>query len=107
MEIELKNRVCSKCKNKNESITKRYCRLCSAEYLRNWRKTHPLTVEQKFKANVRSKTKMKIRRGKLIKLPCQICGDEKSEVHHLDYKNPDLIEWLCLKHHREWHKQNH
>jgi hypothetical protein len=98
--------LCSKCKNEKELTTKRYCRKCTAEYLREWRKTHPLTDEQKFKANVRSNTKMKLRRGTLLRLPCQICGDEKSEAHHLDYLKPDLIEWLCLKHHRERHKKD-
>lgn len=47
-----------------------------------------------------------IRRGKLKRKPCQVCGLKKVDGHHPDYSRPLFIMWLCRKHHAEWHK-NH
>ncbi len=41
-----------------------------------------------------------IRDGRLIKLPCSVCGNPKSEAHHADYRSPLKVEWFCRKHHR-------
>ena len=58
----------------------------------------------KFKTNVRVSTYSKVKAGKIIKLPCAVCGDEKVEIHHVDYSKPDHVIWLCPQHHKEWHK---
>ena len=97
---------CSRCNSKRDFPDKKYCRKCNAAYLREWRKTHELTPEQKFKDNVRHKTNMRIKRGLLIKYPCEVCGDEKVEAHHDDYSKTYDVRWLCFKHHREHHKLN-
>lgn len=47
-----------------------------------------------------------IKRGKLVKKPCEICGAEKAEAHHDDYNKPLEVRWLCKKHHTEWHRNN-
>ena len=41
-----------------------------------------------------------IKSGKLIRQPCEVCGDVKSQAHHPDYSKPLDVQWLCLKHHR-------
>lgn len=46
-----------------------------------------------------------IRDGRLIRLPCEECGDPKSEAHHTDYSKPLDVVWLCFQHHREEHGQ--
>ncbi len=46
-----------------------------------------------------------IRDGKIIRKPCEICGNTKTEAHHEDYSKPLAISWLCTKHHIELHKQ--
>lgn len=46
-----------------------------------------------------------IRRGKIIRLPCNICGELKSEGHHEDYSKPLDVIWLCRIHHREADKK--
>lgn len=74
--------------------------------MRNWRKTHPLSEEQRFKMIVRSKTKMRIKRGLLIKYPCEICGNKEVEAHHEDYNQPYIITWLCRMHHLRLHGKN-
>lgn len=45
-----------------------------------------------------------VRRGKLVKLPCEVCGAEKSEAHHVDYNKPLDVRWLCRKHHADAHR---
>lgn len=42
-----------------------------------------------------------IRKGSLIKQPCEICGIKKVEAHHDDYSKPLKVKWLCNKHHRD------
>lgn len=42
-----------------------------------------------------------IRRGKLSRLPCEVCGEVKSEAHHGDYSKPLEVRWLCRPHHLE------
>lgn len=45
-----------------------------------------------------------LRRGKLKRLPCLVCGDEKSEGHHPDYSAPLSVVWLCDEHHKAAHR---
>lgn len=53
-------------------------------------------------------------RGVLIPEPCEVCGifgkDENGhrrvQAHHDDYNKPLYVRWLCVKHHKEWHKSN-
>lgn len=44
-----------------------------------------------------------IRRGKLEKQPCEVCGTTKVHAHHDDYTQPLQVRWLCPKHHKEAH----
>lgn len=46
-----------------------------------------------------------IKSGKLMKQPCVICGDDKSDAHHEDYNYPMDVIWFCKKHHGERHRQ--
>src|SRR5690348_6789417 len=46
-----------------------------------------------------------IRDGRLIRQPCEVCG-EKAQAHHDDYSKPLDVRWLCTRHHAEWHKHN-
>jgi len=71
--------------------------------MRAWRKTHPMSEEQKKKDNCRSYAGTYLRRGKLKKSPCIVCG-ENAEMHHDNYDKPLEITWLCRKHHLEHHK---
>lgn len=96
---------CSKCKANKELENKRYCRLCSNAYTRKWRKTHPLTADEKFKSNVRRKLNMRIQRGKIQRKPCEQCGEIKVEAHHDDYNKPYEVRWLCRRCHIAHHKE--
>ena len=48
-----------------------------------------------------------MRAGNLVKEPCKKCGSEESiHAHHDDYSQPLNIQWLCPKHHHQWHAKN-
>ena len=48
-----------------------------------------------------------IRTGKLIRLPCEVCGDPKSHGHHWSYAKEHRLDvkWLCPTHHNEEHRR--
>ena len=64
-------------------------------YTETFRNKHP----EKYKAY--TAVSNALRDGKLIKLPCCVCGDLESQAHHEDYKKPLEVVWVCIKHHRE------
>jgi hypothetical protein len=38
--------------------------------------------------------------GKIVRGPCVICGEPKTQGHHPDYGQPLRVVWLCFRHHR-------
>lgn len=44
-----------------------------------------------------------LRRGDLLKEPCEICGKLKVQSHHDDYSESLKVRWLCRTHHTELH----
>lgn len=58
------------------------------------------------KANTREKTLSAIRRGKIIRKNCDVCGREDNvQAHHDNYDNHLDIRWLCRIHHGEYHSE--
>lgn len=53
------------------------------------------------KWTARSLTKYAVKIGKLIKMPCEVCGEVKVQAHHKDYSKPLEVNWVCIGHHRE------
>ena len=99
----------SNCNNTENLLSNGWCKSCHAEYYRERRKykdDSPLSPEQKIKHNVRALTREYIKHGKLVRQPCEICGDIKVDAHHDDYMKPLDVRWLCKKHHIEHHKNN-
>ena len=86
------------------ALGKKYCRECHNAYMREWRKTHPLSGEAKKKDNARSYARLAEKRGQIKRKPCEVCG-EHAERHHDDYDKPLDIRWLCTRHHREHHRR--
>ena len=79
------------------------CRECKNAYVREWRKTHPLTPEQRKKDNARSYARQYMLRGHLEPEPCIACGTENAQMHHEDYDRPLDVIWLCGTDHRWLH----
>lgn len=53
-----------------------------------------------------------IRRGDLVRQPCEVCGNPRVDGHHDDYSQPLKVRWLCRSHHQlhhaaEWRAGNH
>lgn len=48
-----------------------------------------------------------IKLGKLKRLPCEVCGNPKSEAHHPNYSKPFKIKWVCKLHHVGLHSKEH
>jgi hypothetical protein len=77
----------------------RHCLACHAAYMRRWRKIHPLTAEQKRRDNCRSYLNVYVRRGKIQRKRCEVCGRKAVEALHLNYAKPLEVKWLCRPHH--------
>ncbi len=69
--------------------------------MREWRKTHRLEGEARMKANARAYLHVYVRRGKVLRKPCEVCGELRAEPHHEDYRKPLVVRWLCVRHHME------
>lgn len=69
------------------------------EYARARRKRKP------GKERARSKLARAVKNGTIIRKPCEVCGDTKSQGHHTDYRKALDVKWLCFRHHREEHGQ--
>lgn len=66
----------------------------SVARMREYRKKFP----ERYKAN--NIVNNAIRDGKIIKLPCKVCGNKNVHAHHSDYTKPLEVTWLCPKHHK-------
>ncbi len=58
-----------------------------------------------IKVAARRAIRDRIYRGKLKRLPCEVCSEPKSHAHHGDYSKPLEVKWLCAKHHKELHER--
>jgi hypothetical protein len=54
--------------------------------------------------NARKKLRKHVAKGKIVPLPCFICGVE-AEAHHPSYDLPLDVAWLCSEHHRQAHRE--
>jgi hypothetical protein len=63
------------------------------------------TPEGKARQAAKNAVKYALKKGKIVKMPCLICGEEKTEAHHPSYAW-DMrlcVTWLCSQHHNEIH----
>jgi hypothetical protein len=58
-------------------------------------------VQQRKQRKANERVRVAIRRGKLLKGICVVCGITDVEAHHEDYGRPLDVVWLCKSHH-EW-----
>ena len=64
-----------------------------------------LTEQGKQKHRTRRNLYHAVKTGKIKRLPCEICAEQKSEAHHPDYAKPLEVKWLCRKHHALIHRK--
>lgn len=70
--------------------------------MREYSKAHGTAEHHKARRKVRHEIQM----GRLVRQPCEVCGESKVHAHHDDYNKPLDIRWLCLKHHQEHHAKH-
>lgn len=62
-------------------------------------------AKNRVKVRAQDKVKYEIRCGRMVRKPCEVCGDIRSHAHHEDYSKPLDVNWLCPKHHADRHAQ--
>ena len=61
------------------------------------------TTQKKVRA--KEAIKRAVRRGDIVRQPCEICGST-AVAHHDDYDKPLDVRWLCPSHHKQWHTEH-
>jgi hypothetical protein len=94
-------------KERNEKFKKAHAeRMKDPEYREKVNRQHKDWAERNtVKRAAHIITGNAIRDGKLVKQPCEVCGELKAEAHHDDYEKPLDVRWLCRRHHAEHHKK--
>ena len=75
---------------------------------KSWQQRNPgnsakKRAHYKIQRSAHGKVNYAIKIGKLIRKPCQSCGDKKSFAHHEDYSKPLDVKWLCPACHNAHH----
>ena len=65
-----------------------------------------LSERNKIKRLARATLQKAIKEGTVVRKPCTVCGNEKSEGHHEDYNKPLEVIWLCSECHLKIHKKS-
>lgn len=90
----------------------RYCRACATSATSQWRHEHRDEVrvreaartfsdEQAAIRRARAYIAMYVRRGKLERGPCELCGDRHVSPDWDDPGKPLEVRWFCPEHRRE------
>ena len=75
----------------------------SAEKLYAYNQRSEIERPEKYKARIAVTTALQS--GRLVRKPCSVCGNPKTDAHHPDYSRPLDVRWLCRKHHLEIHRE--
>jgi hypothetical protein len=107
---------CYPCAAKAHSESRKANKPLTRARMRRYRANHPeqsrrnaIINRREFPkaAYARDVIRNEIKRGRLTRGPCEVCGtDFKVHGHHDDYDKPRVVRWLCPPHHREWHDAN-
>ena len=71
----------------------------AVEGMRRHRRLHP------DRRVARQAVNNAVRDGKIVRTPCERCGNPQSQGHHADYSKPLEVVWLCFSCHRKEHGQ--
>lgn len=58
---------------------------------------------ERHKHKARWLARRAIASGRLVRQPCEICGETRVDAHHDDYGKPLDVRWLCRPHHVAHH----
>ncbi len=95
---------CPDCRT-NPRAGQRTCLKCHAAYMLKWYYKNGVNPTQRKHNIARSYAKSYVKRGKVLKSPCTICGNPDSQIHHENYEAPLQIIWLCKECHYWIHRK--
>ncbi len=90
----------------------RYCRPCATEAVRRWRDRHARELdvrergrawsdEQRLVRRARAYVDVYLRRGKLVRGRCEVCGEPQTLAAWDDPAQPRAVRWLCAEHYAD------
>jgi hypothetical protein len=79
------------------------CRACSYVIERDRRERAGKRIVSTKQTRAYQAVQYALKRGRLIRSPCEICKTEPVEAHHDDYSKPLDVRWLCRQHHAIHH----
>lgn len=56
-----------------------------------------------LKTQARSRVAYALKTGRLVRKPCEVCGEERVQAHHDDYTRQLEVRWFCQSHHQQHH----
>lgn len=56
-------------------------------------------IKSPGKNKARQKLNIALKQGKIEKSLYEMYGKRKVEAHHIDYRKPLQVKWLCRRHH--------
>ncbi len=62
---------------------------------------HRMMEKYPERYQARNTARNALKSGKLVRQPCEVCEEPKTEMHHDNYSMPLEVRWLCHLHHRE------
>lgn len=100
--------------DKPSSFARKQKHFCSQDCYSSYKLTIPKELHPKYgsgnspserskRRKARSILNHHLRDKKILRPGCETCGN-RAEAHHNDYDKPLNVKWLCLKHHRDYHK---
>ncbi len=100
------------------------CKVCESFYAKQWADRHPdyyflkyhtdpeyrvkqskhqgeWAIKNPDKLKAQQYLRSKIQTGKITRMPCEVCGKERSQAHHWSYLEENWLDvvWLCQFHH--------
>lgn len=98
---------CVKCGINARAMNSSYCLECKRRAMRRTRAKKPLQkgTPEYEQMKCRSYANAYLKRGLLVRGPCEICADLNTWMYHEDYAFPLKVRWFCEPHHRARRKQ--
>ena len=106
--------ICGKCGSQKrhsphaKKVHNRFrCQPCNNENNQAWRRRVGKCRDRSppEKTAARAAVNSMLKKGLLVRQPCQACGATKTvQAHHDDYSKPLDVMWLCTTHHAARHR---
>ena len=83
------------------AVARHYAKIKDTEKYKEFMKAHRKKMLEKYPEKYAARRKLRdaVKYGKMVRKPCEKCGNEKSHGHHEDYSKPLDVIWLCHKCH--------